>query len=82
MGRSEEEIRVSWSTPWRTSGSSEKSATVSNRSARSSLSWMVFGSTAVPDSNASARIGAERGSVATPGRSSRNSAVWLRMNGS
>ena len=41
----------------------------------------VFGSTSVPASKASARIGAECGSVAMPGRSSRKNAALLRRNG-
>ena len=81
MGRSELARRVSWFTPWRTVGSSEKSASDSNTSARSSFIWMVLGSTSVPASNASARIGAPCGSTATPGRSSRKKAVLLRMKG-
>ena len=72
---------MSWSTPARTIGSSEKSASASKTSARSSFIWIVFGSTSVPASKASARIGAACGSTATPGRSSRKRAVLLRMNG-
>ena len=81
VGRSELIRRVSWFTPARTVGSSEKSASASNTSARSSFIWIVLGSTWVPASNASARIGAPCGSTATPGRSSRKKAVLLRMNG-
>ncbi len=72
---------MSWSTPPCTSGSSEKSASVSNTSARSSFSGGVCGRISVPASKASARIGAECGSVATPGRSSAKKAALLRRNG-
>ena len=81
VGFSEDESRVSWFTPPLTIGSVEKDARVSRLSASSRLMGGVWGRFSVPAWKASARIGAECGSVATPGCSSWKNAALFSRNG-